>query len=93
MFYRSQAQFGYCQAGTSGVLLEDDSVVIGSPGSYNWKGNIFTISVSDNYLHRDKTWYYSPVRDAEVSPVESYSYLGISCISCLIYYNIKVFYY
>lgn len=58
------------------MLLEDDTVVIGSPGSYNWKGNIFMISVSDDFLHRDKTCYYSPVRDVEVSPVESYSYLG-----------------
>ncbi|XP_025410272.1 integrin alpha-PS1 isoform X2 [Sipha flava] len=75
---KGQAQFGYCQAGTSGVLLEDDTVVIGSPGSYNWRGNIFMVSVSDDFLHRDKTCYYSPVRDIEVSPVESHSYLGMS---------------
>ncbi|XP_060847943.1 integrin alpha-PS1 isoform X2 [Rhopalosiphum padi] len=75
---KGQAQFGYCQAGTSGVLLNDETVVIGSPGSYNWKGNIFMVSVSDDFLHRDKTCYYSPVRDIEVSPVDSHSYLGMS---------------
>ncbi|XP_003246766.1 integrin alpha-PS1 isoform X2 [Acyrthosiphon pisum] len=75
---KGQAQFGYCQAGTSGMLLSDDTVVIGSPGSYNWKGNVFTVSVSDDFLHRDKTCYYSPVRDNEVSPVDSHSYLGMS---------------
>jgi len=58
------------------MLLNDDTVVIGSPGSYNWKGNVFMVSVSDDFLHRDKTCYYSPVRDNEVSPVDSHSYLG-----------------
>lgn len=69
-------QFGYCQAGTSGVILEDDTVVFGSPGSYNWIGNIFTINVSDDFLGRDKTWYYSPIRKVEQPPVDSNSYLG-----------------
>lgn len=73
---RGHSQFGYCQAGTSGLLLEDDSVVIGSPGSYNWKGNIFLNSVSDEYLHGDYKWYHSPIRDAENSPIASLSYLG-----------------
>lgn len=58
------------------MLLNDDTVVIGAPGSYNWKGNVFMVSVSDDFLHRDKTCYYSPVRDNEVSPVDSHSYLG-----------------
>lgn len=61
------------------MLLNDDTVVIGSPGSYNWKGNVFMVSVSDDFLHRDKTCYYSPVRDNEVSPVDSHSYLGNYC--------------
>lgn len=74
--YRGHLQFGYCQAGTSGVILEDDTVVFGSPGSYNWRGNIFMISASDDFLQRDKNWYYSPIRDLEGSPVDSYSYLG-----------------
>ncbi|VVC46162.1 Hypothetical protein CINCED_3A016546 [Cinara cedri] len=78
---KGQMQFGYCQAGTSGVLLEDDTVVIGAPGSYNWKGNIFMVNVSDDFLLRDKTCYYSPVRDVDVSPVDSNSYLGMSTIA------------
>jgi len=68
------------------MLLNDDTVVIGSPGSYNWKGNVFMVSVSDDFLHRDKTCYYSPVRDNEVSPVDSHSYLGN--YFCVKYLNI-----
>lgn len=75
-FFSAHLQFGYCQAGTSGVILEDDTVVLGSPGSYNWRGNIFITSILDDFFERDKSWYHSPIRDFEKSPVDSYSYLG-----------------
>lgn len=48
---------------------------MGSPGSYNWKGNIFMNSIAE-FLGRDKTEYHSPVRDNENPPVEKSSYLG-----------------
>ncbi|XP_023726795.1 integrin alpha-PS1 isoform X2 [Cryptotermes secundus] len=73
---RAHEQYGYCQAGTSGLLL-DDTAVIGTPGPYTWRGTLFVISVSDNFLNRDKTTYHGPLLEHE-SPVDKYSYLGMS---------------
>lgn len=73
---RAHEQYGYCQAGTSGLLL-DDTAVIGTPGPYTWRGTVFVISVSDNFLDRDKTFYHGPLAEHE-SPVDKYSYLGMS---------------
>ncbi|CAH0386379.1 unnamed protein product [Bemisia tabaci] len=70
-------EYEYCQAGTSAVLLEDDTAVIGTPGSRTWRGTVFVVNVSDDYLLRDKTFYYGPISD-DTSPVELYSYLGMS---------------
>jgi len=74
---REHEEYGYCQAGTSGLLLEDDSAVIGTPGLYTWRGTVFVISVWDEYLKRDKTHYYGPHTE-QSSPVDKYSYLGKS---------------
>jgi hypothetical protein len=49
--------------------------VIGTPGPYTWRGTVFVISVSDNFLDRDKTFYHGPLAEHE-SPVDKYSYLG-----------------
>nr|CAD7444607.1 unnamed protein product [Timema bartmani] len=73
---RAHEQYGYCQAGTSGVLM-NDTAVIGTPGPYTWRGTMYVISVSDDFLNRDKTFYYSPHQE-EDSPVDKYSYLGKS---------------
>ncbi|XP_067003096.1 integrin alpha-PS1 isoform X2 [Anabrus simplex] len=80
---KAHEQFGYCQAGTSGILLEDDMAVIGSPGPYTWRGTMFVMNISSDFLMRDKTYYYSPLKEPgapknEVSPVDKYSYLGMS---------------
>jgi len=56
-------------------LLLDDTAVIGTPGPYTWRGTVFVISVSDNFLDRDKTFYHGPLVEHE-SPVDKYSYLG-----------------
>ncbi|XP_055683424.1 integrin alpha-PS1 isoform X1 [Lutzomyia longipalpis] len=74
---RAHEDFGYCQAGTSGALLDDDTVILGSPGPLTWRGMIFVISIGGEYLTRDKTNYYSPHTDAS-SPVDKYSYLGMA---------------
>jgi hypothetical protein len=79
---RAHEQYGYCQAGTSGLLL-DDTAVIGTPGPYTWRGTVFVISVSENFLNRDKTIYHGPLLEHE-SPVDKYSYLGKSYISCML---------
>nr|CAD7204275.1 unnamed protein product [Timema douglasi] len=73
---KAHEQYGYCQAGTSGVLM-NDTAVIGTPGPYTWRGTMYVISVSDDFLNRDKTFYYSPHQE-EDSPVDKYSYLGMS---------------
>ena len=74
---RAHEQFGYCQAGTSGMLLDDDTALIGTPGPYTWRGTMFAVSVSDDFLHRDKTLYYGPLTQ-DHSPVDKYSYLGMA---------------
>ncbi|KAJ8879066.1 hypothetical protein PR048_019672 [Dryococelus australis] len=71
---KAHEQYGYCQAGTSGVLL-NDTAVIGTPGPYTWRGTVYVISVSDDFLNRDKTLYFGPLTDTDY-PVDKYSYLG-----------------
>lgn len=73
---RDHTEFGVCQAGTSGVILDDDTIVLGSPGSFTWRGNIFSVNVSEEFLERDKTLYRSPIQNNEGPPVDMYSYLG-----------------
>lgn len=67
-------QYGYCQAGTSGLLLSDDTALIGTPGPFKWQGTVYAFSVADDYLERDKNLYYSPLE--REAPVDAYSYLG-----------------
>lgn len=54
----------------------EDNAVIGAPGPYTWRGAIYVQEVSDDFLGRDKTMYYSPHIDDQ-SPVDKYSYLGM----------------
>ncbi|XP_046412841.1 integrin alpha-PS1 isoform X1 [Neodiprion fabricii] len=73
---KAHEEFGYCQAGTSGLLTSEDRVLIGTPGPHTWRGNLFVFSIADNFLDRDNTIYHAPMQDA--SPVNKYSYLGMS---------------
>lgn len=74
---REHEEFGFCQVGTSSSLLEDDTLVLGSPGPYTWRGTIFTQDTNDDLLERDHGVNMAPVEDG-TSPVEKYSYLGMS---------------
>ncbi|KAJ2949142.1 hypothetical protein O0L34_g6082 [Tuta absoluta] len=74
---REHEEFGFCQVGTSSYLLEDDTLLLGSPGPYTWRGTIFAQSISDNFLTRDMTVFHAPVEDG-ISPVEKYSYMGMT---------------
>ncbi|XP_017030441.1 integrin alpha-PS1 isoform X1 [Drosophila kikkawai] len=74
---RQHEDYGMCQAGTSGALLDDDTMVLGSPGPSTWRGSIWVTQVGGEYLQRDKTTYYSNHADVG-SPVDKYSYLGMS---------------
>lgn len=75
-------EYGVCQAGTSGSLLNDGSITIGAPGVYTWRGSLYMKSIEGEYLKRDKQTYYTPheinhnYRDNK--PLDKYSYLGMS---------------
>lgn len=73
---RALEDYGYCQAGTSSDLLADDTALLGAPGAYTCRGRMYGISVSENYLDKDRGHYYSPVM--EKSSVDKYSYLGMA---------------
>ncbi|XP_011869361.1 PREDICTED: integrin alpha-PS1 isoform X2 [Vollenhovia emeryi] len=73
---KAHEQFGYCQAGTSGLLTAEDRVVIGTPGPHTWRGTLYLFTISDEFLTRDNTVYNAPMQD--FSPVNKYSYLGMS---------------
>ena len=46
-FSRAHEEWGYCQAGTSAILLADKTALIGTPGPYTWRGTVFAVSTSD----------------------------------------------
>lgn len=70
-------EYGFCQAGTSGTLLDDGTVVLGAPGVYTWRGSLYLKNVAGSYLKRDKNIYYSP-HEGNNPPMDKYSYLGMS---------------
>lgn len=59
------------------MITEDQIALIGSPGPFTWRGTVFAMSIADDFLFRDKTHYYVPVKGGE-APVDKYSYLGMS---------------
>ncbi|ODN00073.1 Integrin alpha-PS1 [Orchesella cincta] len=73
---RALEDYGFCQAGTSADILEDDTALMGAPGAYTCRGMVFGISVSDDYLNKDRNHYHTPL--LENSPIDKYSYLGMS---------------
>ncbi|XP_058442680.1 integrin alpha-PS1 isoform X2 [Malaya genurostris] len=74
---REHEQYAFCQAGTSGMILDDGTAIIGTPGVMIWKGTVFAVEVDGEFLSRDKTQYYGPHDNAD-SPVPNYSYLGMA---------------
>ena len=77
---RAHEQWGYCQAGTSAILTEDNTALIGSPGPFTWRGTVFALSIEDDFLFRDKTHYHTAVTE-DSAPVDKYSYFGMSVAS------------
>uniref|UniRef100_U5EVI2 Putative vitronectin receptor alpha subunit n=1 Tax=Corethrella appendiculata TaxID=1370023 RepID=U5EVI2_9DIPT len=75
---REHEDYAYCQAGTSGTILEDGTAIIGTPGPYTWRGTVFVISVGGEYLERDKNHYYGPHEDNDREAADKYSYLGMA---------------
>lgn len=70
-------EYGFCQAGTSGTLLDDGTVVLGAPGVYIWRGSLYLKNVAGEYLKRDKNIYYTP-HEGNNPPMDKYSYLGMA---------------
>lgn len=68
--------YGFCQAGTSADLLEDNTALLGAPGAFTCRGMLYGISVSDDYLHKDRRHYHTPIVNNKT--VDKYSYLGMS---------------
>ncbi|XP_077979308.1 integrin alpha-6-like [Glandiceps talaboti] len=75
--------YGYCAAGADAAFTKDDSdIIIGTPGSYDWRGIIFTTDLTGD-LRADPTLYKSP-SSKEGSGVLKHSYLGFSIDSGII---------
>ncbi|XP_075155333.1 multiple edematous wings isoform X2 [Haematobia irritans] len=74
---RAHEDYGFCQVGTSGALLDDNTMVLGTPGPFTWRGTVFVTEIGGEYLERDKNMYYGDHSDTS-SPVEKYSYLGMA---------------
>lgn len=81
---KAHEEYGYCQAGTSGHVSQDNEIIIGTPGPYTWRGTVYTNSISF-HIRDDKQWYAVPVEHH--SPVDKYSYLGMSVTSARIIGN------
>lgn len=75
---KAHEQYGYCQAGTSGDVSNDHEIIIGTPGPFTWRGTVFTNSITFQ-IRDDKQWYSVPLENN--SPVDKYSYLGMSVAS------------
>ncbi|XP_055910132.1 integrin alpha-PS1 isoform X2 [Eupeodes corollae] len=74
---RAHEDYGFCQVGTSGALLDDNTMVLGTPGPFTWRGTIFVTEIGGEYLERDKNMYYGDHSESS-SPVDKYSYLGMA---------------
>ena len=53
--------------------------MIGTPGPYTWRGTIFTNSIRFS-IRDDRTWYSGPHIETN-SPIDKYSYMGMSVTS------------
>ena len=83
LIFREHEDYGVCQVGTSAILVDNDTMVLGAPGVYTWRGTVFVLSFDKNFLNRDKTQYYGPHTEND-SPVDKYSYLGRYLIDSLV---------
>lgn len=73
---KGHEQYGYCQVGVDAYIAEDNTVLLGAPGSYAWMGSAMVNSLQEE-ITDDNRWYNSPV-ETEPLPVKAYSYLGYS---------------
>ncbi|XP_041036227.1 integrin alpha-7-like isoform X1 [Carcharodon carcharias] len=78
-------RFGYCQQGiAAGFTPDDHYILFGTPGTYNWKGNVRTEQLSHSLvflgIYDDGPYEAGDERkqEAELVPVPANSYLGFS---------------
>uniref|UniRef100_A0A8C5DQ95 Integrin alpha-2 domain-containing protein n=1 Tax=Gouania willdenowi TaxID=441366 RepID=A0A8C5DQ95_GOUWI len=72
-------QFGFCQQGLSVSFTPDNNFILfGAPGTYNWKGNLPTLL--DIGFYDDGPYEVADHKqlNAQLIPVPSHSYLGFS---------------
>lgn len=86
---KAHEQFGYCQAGISGYISEDNNIIIGAPGPHTWRGTVFSNSIRGD-IRDGRTWNLGPLTDG-TAPVEKYSYLGMSVTSGKFFGNETLF--
>ncbi|TRY70313.1 hypothetical protein TCAL_06649 [Tigriopus californicus] len=77
---RAHEEWGYCQAGISAYLTKDNFALIGSPGPFTWRGTVFSMSIANDFLFRDKTQFHTPVQGQGIT-LDKYSYMGMSITS------------
>ncbi|KAL1138208.1 hypothetical protein AAG570_009899 [Ranatra chinensis] len=84
--YYNEFEDGFCQFGTSGMIADDGTVIVGSPGSAVWKGAAFSfttdndLTLSDNYVYQTNNW-----------DLQSYSYEGMAVTASSLFGNSTVY--
>uniref|UniRef100_A0A8C5B2X3 Integrin alpha-2 domain-containing protein n=1 Tax=Gadus morhua TaxID=8049 RepID=A0A8C5B2X3_GADMO len=81
-------QFGFCQQGLSVSFTPDNNYILfGAPGTYNWKGNVQLINQSllDVGFYDDGPYEVADQRqlNARLIPLPYHSYLGFSVDSAM----------
>ncbi|KAI4893519.1 hypothetical protein NFI96_004259 [Prochilodus magdalenae] len=75
---KSKDLFGYCQQGLSVAFTKDnDYIVFGAPGAYDWKGTVRMEPVDDLYLENYETGDQNAYNE-DLIPVGISSYLGFA---------------
>ncbi|ESO00762.1 hypothetical protein HELRODRAFT_175240 [Helobdella robusta] len=74
------SMFAHCQAGFGTDITENDEVLVGAPGSINWKGMSFFKSISNDIEVYVSETLYKHVPEisnsSQLATVPSFSYLG-----------------
>uniref|UniRef100_A0A672YE71 Integrin subunit alpha 7 n=1 Tax=Sphaeramia orbicularis TaxID=375764 RepID=A0A672YE71_9TELE len=83
-------QFGFCQQGLSVSFTPDNNFILfGAPGTYNWKGNIISTTLDNTLLdlgfYDDGPYEVADQKqlNAQLIPVPYHSYLGFSVDSAM----------
>ncbi|XP_060081557.1 integrin alpha-PS1-like [Ylistrum balloti] len=71
----------YCQAGTSGIMMNDEQILLGAPGAVDWTGGLWIQYTGDD-IRKDLSWFRSPIYPTEDTrkprPIDLTSYMGFA---------------